>query len=146
MGNVFFWFWLTIAIISIIVEIATNELKSFWFTISSLSSLIVNLINKEAYISQIIVFIIVSIFSMIYLRPIAQKYICDIKIDSDSLVGKTVTIVKKINKKQKGSVKYENLYFKGRSLDDSFEIGDSAIIIAVKKNVVYIKRINTHQN
>ena len=73
MAEALLWIWLGVLIVSIIVEVATTELKSFWFAFGALAALIVNLIDEDAYFSQIFSFIIVTLASLIFIRPLIRN-------------------------------------------------------------------------
>ena len=55
--GIMFYVWLMIMISAIVVEIATTDLTSFWFSIGSFFALILNLFVRDSYIwLQILVF------------------------------------------------------------------------------------------
>ena len=69
---VWFWIYLCVMVISIIVEVSTVDLTSFWFAIGALAALIADLCNAPVWLS-LTIFSVVSIICIIFLRPIVKK-------------------------------------------------------------------------
>ncbi|WRK52339.1 hypothetical protein SD457_18300 [Coprobacillaceae bacterium CR2/5/TPMF4] len=64
--------WLGITIVAAIIEILTTDLVSIWFAAGGIVSLIACLLGASQTI-QIVLFAIVSIFTIIIVRPIAKN-------------------------------------------------------------------------
>ncbi len=71
--------WFFIAIAALVVEVHTAALVSAWFIVGSFCSMIVAAIWPTAYVAQVIVFVVVSILSLWFVRPILKN---KFKIDS----------------------------------------------------------------
>ena len=90
--------WLIVFVVLLLAELTTVGLTTIWFAIGALVSLIsVTVFNPNWYI-QLIIFIVVSVVSLITLRPIAVKYFNKnkIKTNVEEIAGKTATITKAI--------------------------------------------------
>lgn len=148
MGTALLYLWIGIAIVSIIVEVATTQLKSFWFSIGAIAAIITNIIYKNAYLMQCIMFVLFSAIAYYLLRPMVQRHfdINKLLTQVDSLIGKKVKIISKINKRKFGTAQIDQLYFRYKSLDTIFEIGEYAEIVCIKHNILYLQKIENHQN
>ena len=144
MAEALLWIWLGILIVSIIVEVATTELKSFWFAFGALAALIVNLIDEDAYFSQIFSFIIVTLASLIFIRPLIRTHLQDLKLDEygDTLINKEVLVIKKIDKDNPGLVKVDGFTFNAFCFEDEFVEGEKAKIKIIKNKKLYVKKNN----
>lgn len=66
--------WLGITIVAAIIEILTADLVSIWFAFGGVIALISCLLGASQTI-QIALFVIVSVITIITVRPIAKKYL-----------------------------------------------------------------------
>ena len=123
-------FWGLAFLVFIVIELATVNLVTIWFAVGSLITLFVSLyIDSE--ITQIIIFIIASLVSLVVTKPIASKLkIRNIEpTNSDRYVGKNGEVTKKITPKEKGEVKVLGTIWTAVS-DETLEVGEE---IKVKK-------------
>ena len=67
--------WLSLFILSIIVEAMTTELVSFWFAGGALVSLILSFIPGVPFWVEIIVFVLASAFLLFALRPFVKRFL-----------------------------------------------------------------------
>lgn len=87
--------WLVVFLLLLGIEIATLGLTTIWFAIGSLAAFIATLF-KASLLVQMILFILVSIISLVLTRPIAKKYLDKgkVKTNVDEIIGKTAVITK----------------------------------------------------
>ncbi len=103
----YFYIWLILLIVVIVAEIATTEaLVSIWFAIGSLVALILELLNFDVAI-QIATFFLVSLLSVIFIRPIAAKYLRGniVATNADRLIHQRTRLIKSITEDNYGEVK-----------------------------------------
>ena len=114
--------WLGLFIVTLFVEIAVPALVSIWFAAGSFAALILAAFLGDQLIwLQILVFIIVSISTIILLRPLVFKNRKnEIRTNVDSLVGKIGTVDEAIRRFYPGTVKIQGLTWAAQ-VDDSFE-------------------------
>ena len=93
--------WLLLFIVLVILEIVTLQLVSIWFACGALASIIVTLLGVGIE-GQLSAFIIVSLFSLIMVKPIASKYFSSqvTKTNVDSLIGMTAKIIQTVNNQE----------------------------------------------
>ena len=123
-------FWGLAFLVFIVIELATVNLVTIWFAVGSLITLFVSL-YVDSEITQIIIFIIASLVSLVVTKPIASKLkIRNIEpTNSDRYVGKNGEVTKKITPKEKGEVKVLGTIWTAVS-DETLEVGEE---IKVKK-------------
>jgi membrane protein implicated in regulation of membrane protease activity len=69
--NYMVWIWLGIFVVTIIVEAATQDLVSIWFSLGSMAALCVSF--GVPFWVEIIVFFVVSTITLIFTRPLVKK-------------------------------------------------------------------------
>lgn len=67
--------WLSLFILSVVIEALTTELVSFWFAGGALVSLILSFIPGVPFWIEIIVFTLVSALLLFALRPLVKKFL-----------------------------------------------------------------------
>ena len=66
--GVLFYIWLMIMIVTVIIEIASTDLTSFWFSIGSFFALVLNLFVQDNY-----VWLQILVFSVLFKTDIEEK-------------------------------------------------------------------------
>ena len=129
--SILFWVWLGIFIVSLVVEIFTEELVSVWVAGGSLVALILSIFIPESlWWIEVIVFLAISITLIFALRPYIKKFfkINQRKTNTDSMIGEKAVVIKKITEIEHGSVKYRASIWPAISIDNK-EIGVDTIVI-----------------
>lgn len=139
------WIWLAIFIITLIVEALTQDLVSIWFSLGALVVIILSLFPGMPFWGEIIVFVIVSIITLILTRPIVKKMLKNQirKTNADSLIGQVVLLKKDTMKDDYGEVKINDVIYQTVLADDDMEPikeGEYVTIIAIKGNKLIIKK------
>ena len=91
--------WAVLLVALIIVEASTTQLVCIWFALGALCSLIVSLFGEHFEWIEVIVFIAVSLISLIATRPLVKK-ITKAKIqptNADMCIGKTALITQTVD-------------------------------------------------
>ena len=103
--------WLILFVVFAVLELISLGLTCIWFAVGALAGCITALITDN-WIIQSIVFIIVTVVVLIFLRPIAVKYINNKaeKTNVDSLIGKKAKVLEDIdNLNAKGQVSIDGM-------------------------------------
>ncbi|MCT4686457.1 NfeD family protein [Vallitalea sp.] len=136
--------WLGVLIICIILEAATLGLTTIWFAFGALASLLVSLFGAEI-ITQVLVFIIVSLCLLYFTRPIALKVlkIGHAKTNYESIIGKEGIVIEDINNlSAKGQVKVDGQIWSCRSLHgSSIEKGMKVKVAEVKGVKLIVEKV-----
>ena len=139
------WIWLAVFVITLIVEAASQDLVSIWFSLGSLAALCVS--NALPYWGEIIVFVVVSTITLICTRPFVKK-IMDRQIrktNTDEFIGKRLKVIKDVDKYDGGEVKLNGIIYTAILTDDDYETikKDSLVeVVTLKGNKVVVKKIN----
>lgn len=133
--NMMLYIWLTLAIVFAITEVVTVGLTTIWFSLGALVSLLLVICGIDNITVQIVVFVLVSLLSLIATRPLVKKYI-NKKVqptNADRCIGKEAFVTEEINNVlSKGAVKVNGVEWSARSEDNSvIEIGKKVKIISI---------------
>ncbi|MPM10604.1 hypothetical protein SDC9_56936 [bioreactor metagenome] len=113
-------FWLIALVLFSIIEAVTVGLVSIWFAAGSLSALIVSWLGGSLWV-QIVVFGVISFFTMAVARPLTHKYLVRSKeaTNADRAIGKDAVVTEEINNLQgSGAVSVSGVIWTARSGDD----------------------------
>ena len=98
--------WIIAFIVLIFIELITVNLVSIWFAIGSIAAYITTFFTDN-FMIQLIVFVIVSIISLLAMKPLTKK-IRNKKYEPtnlDRVIGKEGVVTKDISKNTYGEVK-----------------------------------------
>lgn len=133
-------FWGLSFLILILIEILTINLVTIWFAIGSLIALFTS-IYIESVTTQIIVFIVASIFSLIITKPLVKKLKAKkvTPTNTDRYIGKNGDVIKKITPKEKGEVKVLGTIWTATS-DENLEVGDEIVVEGIEGVKLIVKK------
>ena len=134
--------WLIIAVVCGLIEAGTIALVSVWFVIGAVVSFFMALIFPESILLQIFVFILFSILSLVFIRPVAKKYVDKYTGGGNinSKVDKTGVVVQEIKKDEKGRVKIGDVEWLAVSNEDISE-GTKVRITNVDGNTLCVEKV-----
>ena len=92
------YYWLIFMAVCIVIEIITLGLTTIWFAIGALAAFFAAICNGPLVV-QVIVFLLVSLITLFFTRPIAMKYFngSRAKTNAESLVGETAKVIERID-------------------------------------------------
>ena len=125
--------WLTILILSIVIELVTIDLVSIWINAGSICALIAYALHFSLYL-QIAICIIVSLICFIFIRPLTKKTMSGtiIHTNADRLIGKKGVVTKEIQKDTKGEVKVMGNFWSAISINDQpIPVGKHVNILSI---------------
>ena len=134
--------WLIIAVVCGLIEAGTIALVSVWFVFGAVVSFFMALIFPESVLFQIFVFILFSILSLVFIRPVAKKYVDKYTRGGNinSKVDKTGVVVQEIKKDEKGRVKIGDVEWLAVSNEDISE-GTKVMITNVDGNTLCVEKV-----
>lgn len=105
------WFWASLFIITLVIEVYTSEMVSIWFTIGSLISFFLALCTELNETVQICVFLGVAVLLMVCTRKIFLKMLKNNNqtTNIDSLVGTVHKLLKTIEDDNMGEIKINGI-------------------------------------
>ena len=124
--------WFVVFIVMLVIEILTVNLVSIWFAIGALSAMLTAYFT-ESILIQIVVFILVSIISLLITKPLVKKFKgFDITpTNSDRVIGKTGEVIKRIGKNNYGEVKIFGNTWTATSKEE-LEVGDKVKVLNIE--------------
>ena len=139
-----FWFWLILLAASIVIEVLTaTSLASIWFAFGAIAGLIANQFDLP-FIYQGLSFFIVSIISLIVIRPAAKKYLRGniVPTNADRLIGVQTKLLKSSTFDQHGEVTINGITWNTANVDDNdIEQGSIVTIVALSGCKLIIKKL-----
>ncbi len=123
--------WAAAIILFSVFEAVTAQLLSIWFVLGSIAGLIAALCGAPVIV-QVIVFIAVTVVSLIATRPIVKKYLNTRieKTNFDRCLGTDAVVVEDIdNLAPSGQVKADGKIWTARSADASVIPKDSVVVV-----------------
>ncbi|MBE6624333.1 MAG: NfeD family protein [Ruminococcaceae bacterium] len=145
------WIWFALAILLLVVELATTQFVSIWFSISALiTGVVVAIFDEMGLIWQIVIFVVLAIGTLFATKPFVKRITGkpkDAKTNLELNIGKTAIVTETIdNIKETGAVKINGLVWTARSDDGSvIEQGEVVIFKQVSGNKAIVS-INKEEN
>ncbi len=140
----YFWLWIIIIVISLIVEfLSAIQLTSVFFALGAICALIANQLNAS-FIIQLIIFTIISILSILIIKPIASRYLQGniIKTNADRCIGQKAILLKDISLDTWGEIKVNNVLWHCISVDNKpITKGNLVKILAIEGAKLIVEKI-----
>lgn len=134
--------WLGIFVLSLVIEAIGADLVSIFFAAGSLVALIIAFIPEVPWWVEIIVFVVISIASLLALRPVIKRFMKRNIISSnvDEFIHETAIVTEKVDRLHIGAVKRGDITWTAIGLNDKdkFEVGEEVEILAIKGNKLII--------
>jgi len=98
--------WFITFLILLVIELFTINLVTIWFALGAFAALISTYIT-DSLIIQVIVFIVFSVLSLVFTKPLMKRFrgISIIPTNSDRVIGKVGDVIKNIDPDNYGEVK-----------------------------------------
>jgi len=137
--------WLIICIILVVVEVATMNLTTVWFGLGAFCAYLTGFVGAGFW-GQFSVFVIVSLITLFFTRPIAKKFLNKdrIKTNAESLIGQTARTTSPLNNKEGfGSAIVNGQEWSAISSDDDIiiEANEEVEILEVRGVKLVVQRI-----
>ena len=139
------WIWLAVVVSAIILEAATQDFVSIWFSIGALVCLCLCAILP--WWAEFIVFSVISSLTLILTRPLVKKMMSrSVRYTNvDEAIGKRVKVIKEISKYESGEVKINGIIYTAILLEESektIEVDTIVEIVAFKGNKVSVRELD----
>lgn len=123
----------------LLVEFLTVGLVSIWFAVGALGALITSFITESVLI-QTIVFVIVSVITLIVTKPLMKKFkVTNFEpTNSDRVIGKVVEVTKEIKSNQYGEVVVFGTVWLAAS-DKNHKVGSKVVVQKIEGNKLIVK-------
>lgn len=143
--NIMLYVWLGLTILFAIAEAATAQLTTIWFAAGALTAMLLTVFGVKSVTVQIIVFVLVSVVTLIATRPLVKKLLHK-KVqptNADRNIGETGVVTEDIrNIDGAGAVKINGVVWTARSAKDEDIPADSLVkIISIEGVKVIVEKI-----
>ncbi len=138
------YFWLFVLAVLVVVEIITTGLTTVWCAVGAACAYCVRLLGGPLWL-QTIVFVLVSVLLIVFLRPIALNHfnINREKTNINSLEGKKGKVTQLINNiEQTGKITIGDIEWSARTEDDDviIDVGKIVEIVRIEGVKVIVKQ------
>lgn len=136
-----FW-WFILFIFLLVIELLTVNLVTIWFIIGTIFALFTTFIT-DSFLIQFLVFTIISIISLILMKPFINKFSKNKKIptNSDRVIGCIGEVVKSIHRNEYGEVKVLNTLWTATSKEE-IEKGSRVKVISIEGVKLIVEKEN----
>lgn len=143
--DVMFWVWLGVIVVSAIIEFATMEIVSIWFTFGAIVPFIMAATNSVRWEIQLVVFVIISALLIVTLRSLTKKFLLKntgAKTNADSMLGKHYRMLEKTDFETMGSVKVNDVVWSAiEQNQQTIEKGEIVEVVKISGNKLVVKKI-----
>ena len=123
--------WLAILAVLLATEAITAGLTTIWFAGGALVAAVASYFGA-GLITQLMMFLCVSLVLLIFTRPAAVKFMNKgvTKTNAESLIGRKAVVIKTIdNLAQTGQVRISDIEWMARTSSDGIVIPEKAVVI-----------------
>ncbi len=144
MGNIpiAVW-WLILAVVLGIIEAASFNLITLWFSIGAVAAMISSFFGIP-FIYQVVIFILISALLLYFTKPLIKKflYIKKEKTNADRIIGEKGIVVEKIDPVNgTGQVKIGGQIWTARSTnDETIELNELVEVQEILGVKVFVKK------
>lgn len=139
------WLWVIILVGTLIVEVVTfGNLVSVWFSIGALAAYFAYLMGLSFPI-QLTVFVVVSILSLLAVRPLAANYFRGniVATNADRIIGQHTTLVKGIKSNEWGEVNvYGTVWSVAELSNHPLDAGTVVEVVAIEGAKLIVKKVD----
>ena len=140
--------WLAVFVGALIIEGMSSELVSIWFAAGSIVALIVSFIPEVAWWIQLIIFAVISVASLVSLRPIIHKALKRTVVSSnvDELIHKKGRMTKGCDEFNHGEVKVGGVLWSAYASYEKTPITAGAVVevLAIEGNKLVVKEVKNN--
>lgn len=136
--------WLGVFVIALAVEALGTELVSIWFALGAIVSLIISFIPGVQWWIQLIVFFVVSVATLLALRPILHRFMKRDIVSSniDELIHKKGVVITPIDNMNCGEVKLGSNIWRAISSSEECIAKDAVVeILAIEGNKLIVSEV-----
>ena len=137
--------WLALFVAMLGVEALGPSLVSVWFAFGALIALIVSFIPEVAWWVEVVIFVVISLATLLALRPVLRRYFKrnNYNTNIDSFTGKRGYVIEDIEYLKPGAVKIGDVSWTAIPVDKNEKILENEVIevVAVNGNKLIVKKV-----
>lgn len=142
--DVMFWVWLGVIVITAVLEFATMDTTSIWFTAGALIPFILSAIGGISWIIQVVLFVALSCLFIVLLRPLAKKYLLkgvNHKTNAEAYIGKEYKLLSSYDGENLGTIKINGVVWNAIS-KDPIEKDTIVKVVQIDGNKLVVEKID----
>ena len=135
--------WGILIIVSLIVELATDELTIIWGTVGAIFSFLAALLHAEVWL-QLLIFVVFTTLTIIISRPIIKKYAKKeiIRTNADRLIGMVAVVSEPFKNNEVGKVTVNGQTWRATSTSsEAFFEGEKVQVEGLSGTKVIVSKI-----
>ena len=135
--------WGILIIVSLIVELATDELTIIWGTIGGVFSFLAALLHADVWL-QLLIFVVFTTLTIIISRPIIKKYAKKeiIRTNADRLIGMVAVVSEPFKNNEIGKVTVNGQTWRATSTSsEAFFEGEKVQVEGLSGTKVIVSKI-----
>ena len=140
-----FWVWLGVIVVTAIIEFATMEIASIWFTFGAIVPFVMAACGGVHWAIQLAVFIVLSAVMILSLRRVTMKWFLknsNHKTNVDALVGQKHRMLSRTDFETLGSVKINDVVWSAVGENQQIIEKDEIVeIVKVSGNKLIVKKM-----
>ena len=137
--------WLALFVAMLAVEALGPALVSVWFAFGALVALIVSFIPGVAWWVEVVIFVVISVATLLALRPVLRRYFKrnNYNTNIDSFTGKRGYVIEDIEYLKPGAVKIGDVSWTAIPVEKNQKILENEVIevVAVNGNKLIVKKV-----
>ena len=137
--------WLALFVATLAVEALGPALVSVWFAFGAIVALIVSFIPGVAWWVEVVIFVVISLATLLALRPVLRRYFKrnNYNTNIDSFTGKRGYVIEDIEYLKPGAVKIGDVSWTAIPVDKDAKILENEVIevVAVNGNKLIVKKV-----
>lgn len=134
--------WVIIGIVALSVDIITSSFLFVWFTVGAIGAIIAEILDYP-FITQLMVFTVISVVLIVICYPIVKKnikkYVKPTPVREETYVGKEIVVDEEMVKNN--ALRIDGVYWNIKNQGDTLNKGDMVKVIALDGNRLIIKKI-----
>lgn len=136
--------WYVVILATVLIEIAlAGSLFSIWFTIGGFAALLATMAGFD-FKMQLIIFLAVSILSILFIKPLADKCFISKKTptNADKLIGSKQRLIEPIKEDKWGKIRVNDQEWSATTEDKSAIPVDTLVeVVAIEGVKLIVKKI-----
>ena len=144
-----FWIWLSIIIITIVLEIITTDIVSIWFTFGAVIPLFLSAFDVLNPLWQTVIFVVVSAVLISALRKVTIKFFFKnntSKTNLDTLIGEKHRLIEGTTFEKLGKLEIKDITWSVMGDNQqSIKKGQIVEIVRIEGNKLIVKPANTKE-
>ena len=137
--------WLALFVAMLAVEALGPALVSVWFAFGALVALIVSFIPGVAWWVEVVIFVVISLATLLALRPVLRRYFKrnNYNTNIDSFTGKRGYVIEDITYLKPGAVKIGDVSWTAIPVERDQKILENEVIevVAVNGNKLIVNKV-----